>query len=153
MKIYLIQHGDSLDKTVDPERPLSTKGKKDIQSLATFLSQLNIKVNRIFHSGKLRAKQTAEILSKSIHSQNGISILPGIEPEDLISPIAYEIESWQEDVLLAGHLPFMSKLVSKLITKDDINPVVDFEPGTMVCLEKIAATRWLIRWMLRPELY
>lgn len=163
MKVYLVQHGESLEKEIDSTRPLSAKGQKDIHALAEFLSQHKIQVSRIYHSGILRAQQTAEILasrilnkdlnSKDSRSSNAVSILKGLEPTDPVAPIAYEIESWDEDTLLAGHMPFMSKLVSKLTIKDDLNPVVNYEPGSIVCLEKIEQTKWLIRWMIRPDQY
>ena len=152
MKLYLVQHGDSLEKESDPERPLSAKGIKEIEMLAEFLSTRMPMVSTIFHSGKLRAKQTAELVALKISSNNGVQKLFGIEPTDPIAPMAYEIESWSEDTMLAGHLPFMSKLVSKLTTGDESIPIVNYEPGSIVCLEKIIEKKWLIQWMLRPTL-
>lgn len=73
MKIYLVQHGDSLDKDIDPERPLSDQGQKDIQLLSNFLSPLKIEVSCVYHSGKLRAQQTAESLSGHIFSKMALS--------------------------------------------------------------------------------
>lgn len=150
MKLYLVQHGDSLEKEINPERPLSHKGLEDIKSLAEFLAPRIPIVSTIFHSGKLRAQQTAELLAEKITNKNGVHKLPGIEPTDPVAPMAYEIESWDEDTIVAGHLPFMAKLVSKLTTGDENMPTVAYEPGSMVCLEKVAEKKWLILWMVRP---
>ena len=152
MKLYLVQHGESLEKEINPERPLSPKGTEDIKILAEFLSIRIPVVSTIFHSGKLRAKQTAELMALKITNKNGVQKLLGIEPTDFIAPIAYEIESWDEDTIVAGHLPFMAKLVSKLTTGDEAVSTVAYEPGSIVCLEKVTEKKWLILWMLRPTL-
>jgi phosphohistidine phosphatase len=65
MKLYLAQHGDSLPEQVNPERPLSERGREDVRRLAEFLGGTGIQVRRVYHSGKLRARQTAELLGIS----------------------------------------------------------------------------------------
>lgn len=85
-----------------------------------------------------------------ITNKNGVQKLLDIEPTDSIVPIAYEIESWDEDTIIAGHLPFMAKLVLKLTTGDETVPTVAYEPGSIVCLEKVVAKKRRILWILRP---
>ena len=63
MKLYLVQHGEACAKDVDPDRPLTDAGKADVERLAAFLGQVGIRVDRVIHSGKLRAVQTAERLA------------------------------------------------------------------------------------------
>lgn len=151
MKIYLVQHGDSVEKEINPERPLSEKGNKDIKRLTQYLSLLRIQVGSSFHSGKLRAKQTATLLTTGITSLNPLQVKAGLEPMDSVLPIANDIAKLQEDVLLVGHLPFMEKLVGKLVVGDENSKLVHFQPGTIVCLEKFDE-KWAINWMIRPEL-
>ena len=55
MKLYLVQHGEACAKDVDPERPLTDQGNADTDRLAAFLKQAGIQVERVIHSGKLRA--------------------------------------------------------------------------------------------------
>ena len=152
MKLYLVQHGEACTKEVDPKRPLTDKGLADIERLAAFLEQTGIRIERVIHSGKLRARQTAEGLAKTI--------APGIEPEisGLINPndnpkvFDWQSESWDRDTLIVGHLPFLAKLVSHLMISDDEKPFIAFQPGSMVCLEHDNNTNWLLNWMIRPEL-
>ncbi|CAM2944490.1 phosphohistidine phosphatase SixA [Legionella pneumophila] len=118
MKIYLVQHGDSLDKDIDPERPLSDQGQKDIQLLSNFLSPLKIEVSCVYHSGKLRAQQTAESLSGHIFSKNGVESRAGLEPLDDVIPLAKEINQLKQNMMFVGHLPFMNKLVSQLVAEE-----------------------------------
>ena len=64
MKLYLVQHGEAHAKNVDPERPLTERGHGDVARLAAFLSRAGVRVERVIHSGKLRAEQTAGVLAK-----------------------------------------------------------------------------------------
>ena len=75
-----------------------------------------------------------------------------INPMDMPTVIAEEIGQWQQDVLIVGHLPFLAKLVTLLVSDHEDPAIVSFTPGTMVCLEQIDIGEWQINWMLRPEL-
>jgi phosphohistidine phosphatase len=55
-------------------------------------------------------------------------------------------------VLLLGHLPFMGKLVARLVAGDEDKPVAAFVPGSVIYLEQGEAGHWAITWMVRPEL-
>ena len=63
MKLYVVQHGDAVQKDINPDRPLSEMAQTQIRRLAKLLKASGILPVRIFHSGKLRAKQTAELMS------------------------------------------------------------------------------------------
>jgi phosphohistidine phosphatase len=152
MRLYLVQHGDALPKEVDPDRPLSEKGRADVQCLASFLKG-RMRVSRVVQSGKTRAHQTAEILASALAPGRGIEVISGIDPLDPPEPIAREIQNWTEDTLMAGHEPFMGKLVTRLINEREEPLIVSFLPGTVVCLERQEEDgRWILLWMLRPEL-
>lgn len=155
MKVYLIQHGDSLEKEINELRPLSETGKKDIEKMANFLTPAKLTVGNIFHSGKLRAEQTAEIIKKAFHYNKKTQMKSGLEPMDPVDPIAKEINDFSADMILVGHLPFMAKLAGKLISDDENKLTVAFQPGSMVCLQKNEnnPNLWVVRWMLRPELF
>ena len=63
MRLYLVQHGEAMSKDENPERPLTAKGRKNVTKTAKFLKKKGIRVRKIFHSTKLRAKQTAQIIA------------------------------------------------------------------------------------------
>ncbi len=151
MRLYLVQHGDALPEEVDPARPLSANGRADAERVATLLAGQVLGIARVLHSGKTRAEQTAELLAGEIARGAPLQAVRGMNPLDDPEPWVQEIDAWTEDVMLVGHLPFMSRLVSRLLTGDTDTPVVAFEPGTVVCLERDAG-RWTIAWMLRPLL-
>jgi phosphohistidine phosphatase len=121
-----------------------------VERLAAFLRQAGLGVPVIVHSGKARAKQTAEILAGA--SRGRIEALSGLDPKDPPEPIAREAEDWKDDVMLVGHLPFMGRLASRLVTKSDDRDIVTFRPGSLVCLERTGEGSWTLIWMIRPEL-
>jgi len=152
MKLYLVRHGDYLVDASNPAGALSRKGKDNIQNLADFLKSSSIHVSSFFHSGKLRAQQTADLLSKSVVCNDKVTARSGLDPLDDVIPIANEIEAIEEDVLLVGHLPFLGKLVAKLIINDENRELVIFNPGTMICLEQVGNKHWVINWIMNASL-
>ena len=153
MKLYLAQHGSAVPTEDDPGRPLGEQGGQDVRSMASRLGDAGIQVTRVWHSGKLRAEQTAEILAKRILSGRKVECIKGLGPNDPVAEFASDADVWDEDMLVVGHLPFMSRLVSLLMVGDAEHELVRFSPGSVVCLERDAADRWCIVWMLRPELF
>ena len=136
---------------MDPDRPLSPQGRKDVEQLAAFLKG-RVRVARILHSGKTRARQTAELLAAAVAESPAIDTISGIDPLDPPEPLASKLHNWNEDALIVGHQPFMGKLVARLIVGAEEPGIVTFEPGTLVCLERGSDAHWAVAAMLRPEL-
>ncbi|OGT53323.1 MAG: phosphohistidine phosphatase SixA [Gammaproteobacteria bacterium RIFCSPHIGHO2_12_FULL_42_13] len=153
MRLYLARHGESIVKENMHEPSLSEQGKKDILLLATFLKTINIRVSNIFHSGKLRTQQTAELLSTGITCATAIQPIAGLDPSDDVTLMVNEIMKWEYDTLLVGHLPFMSKFVGKLIADNEYKEIMFFYPGSFVCLEQVEDSNWVIEYALHPRLF
>jgi phosphohistidine phosphatase len=152
MKLFLVQHGEACAKAVDPDRPLTDRGRADVGRLADFLLKAGVRAERVIHSGKLRARQTAERLGDAIAPGVALEASGLINPNDNPKAFDWQSESWDRDTLVVGHLPFMARLVSHLVTGDEDRPVSAFQPGSVVCLEHDEDARWLVAWMIRPEL-
>ncbi|MGD2136658.1 MAG: phosphohistidine phosphatase SixA [Gammaproteobacteria bacterium] len=152
MKLYLVQHGEALPKAEDPERPLSEAGTRDVQAMAAFLKAAGIRAGRVWHSGKRRAEQTADILARVVLSGGKTAAIQGIKPNDPVGDFVVDADVWEEDTVVVGHLPFMSRLVSLLTFGDPEHAVVSYSPGSVVCLERQAPHHWVVLWMQRPEL-
>jgi phosphohistidine phosphatase len=150
MRLYLFQHGESLEKEEDAHRALSEAGVADVERMAAFLARAGVKASRVLHSGKTRARQTAEIVAQSM-TDTTLHPLFGIDPLDDVLPIADIVEDWNEDTAIVGHLPFMARLVSYLTVGDPKSEITAYEPGSVVCLER-GEHGWEIEWMLRPSL-
>ena len=151
MKLYLVQHGEASSKETDPRRPLTEQGKEDVKRLSEFLKRAGVKVDRVLHSGKLRAAQTAELLANAIAPDVELEESGLINPNDNPKAFDWQSESWDRDTLIVGHLPFMAKLVSHLLIEDENKPITAYQPGSIVCLER-ENSHWQINWMMRPEL-
>lgn len=152
MKLYLVQHAESKRKEEDHTRSLSDRGWKDIRKTANYAKEhLRIKVEQIVHSGKLRAKQTAEVLAEHLNPPKAVITDTNLEP--LADPKAWKkrLVETTEDIMLVGHLPYLSKLASYLLAGDENKEVIAFRMGGIVCLERDQQRRWTIHWMITPD--
>jgi phosphohistidine phosphatase len=103
----------------------------------------------VWHSGKRRAEQTAEVLAAALAPGMPVA-RAGLDPKDPADRVAQEAAAWEDDVMLVGHLPFMARLAGRLVAGGE-DAGVAFTPGSVLCLER-DQHRWTIAWMLRPEL-
>ena len=150
MLVYLIQHGDAKREEEDPSRPLSEKGIRDVKGVASHISRLNIGVEEVLHSGKLRAKQTAEIISEKWKIEKSISQTDGLAPQDDASIWAERLKTRTDSLMLVGHLPHLGKLASLLLCSEKERNFVAFKMGRVVCLKR-NDTGWSLQWMITPE--
>ena len=81
MNLYLVQHAEARPKKEDPKRPLSEKGRADIQKVAAYAARhTSIELGQINHSGKTRARQTAEALAEFLQPAEGVSQVADLAP-------------------------------------------------------------------------
>lgn len=152
MALFLVQHGTSVPKEADPECPLSDEGRDTVERIARDAADHNIEVNLIKHSGKTRARQTAEIMAYFLKPPGGIQESRGLDPLDDVA-LATKGLTGAEDIMLVGHLPFMERLASYLITGTADRTVVKFQNGGIVRLDRAPETGvWFIKWTLMPEI-
>ncbi|MCK5231242.1 MAG: phosphohistidine phosphatase SixA [Desulfobulbaceae bacterium] len=152
MNLYLVQHGLSLSKDQDPECGLSGQGKEIVELIADSARSHGVKIRAIRHSEKKRARETAEIFNKHFTPAGGISEQSGLKPLDDVTSIADSLTN-AEDIMLVGHLPFMERLAAFLITGSQDKPVVKFQNGGIVCLEKDSETGdWYVKWTMLPHI-
>jgi len=151
MKVYLVRHGEAVSSQFDPQRPLSEEGIADIRKVASFIKPLEISVEHIRHSGKLRAAQTAEILAGAVLVQKDCSAHKDLGPNDDVTIIADELDAYDTDMILVGHLPFLANLASLLVAGKQTANVVAFDAGSIACLNRRDPGQWQICWMVTPE--
>jgi phosphohistidine phosphatase len=70
MHLYLVRHGEAKSGQEDSERPLNNCGREEVDRVSRAAAKKGMAASRIFHSDKLRAKETAEIL-RSFTYQGG----------------------------------------------------------------------------------
>ena len=151
MALYLVQHGKSLPKEIDPDPGLSPEGIAETERTARLAANLGLKIGGILRSGKTRAKETAEILAAALQPPGGIRESPGLNPLDDVSP--WSSPRPDENLMLVGHLPFMERLAALLLTGSQEKPVIAFQNSGIVCMDLDARKdNWVIRWALVPKL-
>jgi phosphohistidine phosphatase len=117
--------------------------------MAELAARLNIEVADIRHSGKLRADQTAEALEQVLGVKR--RQVPGLGPNDDINPVAREVSSLEESIVIVGHLPFLGRLAAFLLCQDESLPVVAFKNAGIVRLDRNEDGRWSLVWNIPPE--
>ena len=152
MAIFLVQHGKSLSKDVDPDQGLSEQGILDTKRMAKVAKGYGIPVSGISHSGKTRARMTAEIFELALKPKNGILQVDEMAPLDDVATFAKTINP-NKNRMFVGHLPFMEKLTSFLIAGSVTKPVFKFQNGGILCLDLYPETKsWAIKWSLMPKI-
>ena len=152
MNLYLVQHGKAVDKEVDPERPLAQEGVADVEAVATFLKNARLDIPEVWHSGKARARQTAERLATRIAPKGNVVEREGLAPKEPVKPLQGELDKREDDLMIVGHMPFMAKLAGLLLAGDKDAVPVAFQMGGIVCLERRPDGTWAVRWMVIPDL-
>src|SRR5262249_4860472 len=115
MTIYLMQHAQAVREEIDLQRPLSEEGLAAIGRVAARVAQLGLAIEQVYHSGKLRARQTAEALASALPRQPRVTVRHDLNPKDSPAPLARWLrEEGQKtgagDLVVVGHLPVLEKL-------------------------------------------
>jgi phosphohistidine phosphatase len=158
VRVYLVRHGEAKPKEVDPERGLTTAGRREVEAVARAVAEAAAEVPRIWHSGKRRAAETAETLARFLATRREEPVESrarhGLEPDDPVAPVAAELSGSQTDVALVGHLPFLSRLAAQLLGVEAAGGgLLEFQPASALCLERPeVGDRWTIRWFVGPEI-
>jgi phosphohistidine phosphatase len=152
MALFLVQHGKSLPADQDPRKGLSQEGIAETERIAQLAKEYGVHVSKITHSGKTRARQTAEIFEAALKPSGGIHERGGLNPLDDVTLFAESIDNIEESMLV-GHLPFMERLAAYLVTGSFEKPVFKFQNSGIVCLDRDPGTEsWMIKWTLMPHI-
>jgi phosphohistidine phosphatase len=151
MRLLLARHGHAMDKQTDPRCPLSEDGRAEVEKIAAILKEKGATVDRIFHSGKPRAAETAEILGRAIAPECEPESMDGMNPLDPCEAAAREIPRYKCDLMLVSHLPFLGNLLYRLVELEPGTSPVIFTTGTVVCLKKAPKAGWQLAWSASPK--
>jgi phosphohistidine phosphatase len=127
--VYLVHHGDAVGPDVDPRRPLSTRGRREAERIAADAAARGARPTLVWHSGKLRAKQTAETFWRACNALAEFSATRDLQPDDRPQWIRDRLRAESRDVLIAGHFPHLPRLFA-LMTEG----AEDFPPHGAVAL-------------------
>ena len=148
MQLYLVQHGQAKTEDEDPERPLTDQGVEDVARVANHaVAQLGVRPTRVFHSGKTRARQTAEAWGELLDAdvEQDDALAPNDDPTNWLE----RLRSEPDDLMLVGHLPHLARLAGLLLIGAADRSVVKFCPGGLVGLER-TNTGWVVSVVVPP---
>ena len=148
MLLYLAHHGDAVGPGEDPQRPLSSLGRAQVDRLSEQAAQRAVRPGAIWHSGKLRARQTAEAYWRACNPLAEFSAARWMQPGD--PPlIAERLLGETRDILLAGHMPHLDRLLRHLLADPTPLPA-RFPFNGLVVVEQVE-TGWEERWRVDAE--
>ncbi|QDQ43059.1 SixA phosphatase family protein [Methylacidiphilum kamchatkense] len=152
MDLVLIQNAEAIPKELDPDRPLTARGMEVALQLGKFLKFAGINPKKIFHSPKDRSRQTAEIVAKALSKRIKLQLLKGLLPGDSISDLLKEIKKIEEDSIIVGHEPTLSKLAVRLLVKNKVSPFFQMEPASCLWLYYHAGEKgWFLKGFFRSQ--
>jgi phosphohistidine phosphatase len=132
--IYLVHHAEAVGPDVDPQRPLSPGGRAHADRLAMQAAERGVKPAVILHSGKLRARQTAEAFWRTCNPLAEFSAAGGLRPDDSPGRVRDLVTGEEREVMLVGHMPSLPRIYRLLVSADDAPPH-DFPLHGIVALE------------------
>ena len=114
MNVFLVHHADAVGPDVDPQRPVSTIGRRQADALALQLKAAGCVPAVIWHSGKLRARQTAEAMLRVCNPFAEFKMIRGLRPDDPPDWVRDLLTGESRDVMLVGHMPSLPAIASAL---------------------------------------
>lgn len=121
--LYIVRHAKSSWKDPgfnDIERPLNERGKNDIREAAQRLEQEGVKPDLVLTSPAVRAYDTAKVLANKLMEDNSHLLVE----DDLYLPDPRTLQARVRNlgdrfdtVMLVGHEPSLSALISHFLTK------------------------------------
>jgi phosphohistidine phosphatase len=127
--LYLIHHGEAVGPELDARRPLSPRGQVQAERVAADAASRGARPAVVWHSGKLRAKQTAEAFWRACNPLAELAATRDVQPDDPPQRIRDRLRTESRDVAIAGHFPYLPRLIALLL-----GGVEDFPPHGMVAL-------------------
>lgn len=163
MELFLFRHGEAGKRlqsgSKDFDRPLTSTGQKEIESISISLKKLKINFDRIITSPLKRAHQTAVIVSNVFAIEDRVEDWGELKPEGNRLELYKKLSQLKSDLslLIIGHQPYLGEMIGDLIFDHD----GDNDPRIILKksgLAKIVITSLMptmkgeLRWLLSPKL-
>ncbi len=160
-EIYVLRHGIAIERgtrgyTKDSDRPLTPEGCKKMRRIARMLRRFKLSFDLILSSPYVRARQTAEIVAKVLKAEDRMKFSEHLaaegDAEELVEQLRRLYHSPQS-ILLVGHEPDLSQLISVLLTGQP-NLALTLKKGGLCKLnvQRLVYGRCAtLEWLLTPR--
>jgi phosphohistidine phosphatase len=115
LKLFLVHHAEAVGPEVDTRRPLSTRGEAQAAHAADEAAVRGARPDVVWHSGKLRSRQTAQAFWRACNALAEFKASPDLQPDDPPSRIRDRLRGETRDILIAGHFPHLLRLLELLL--------------------------------------
>ena len=158
MEIYILRHGIAVERGTpgnkkDSDRPLTPEGEQKMHQIAEAILGMELKFDLILSSPYKRAEQTANIVASELDEE--VTFTEFLEPDGNALELIAEINDEKpQRVLLVGHEPYLSQLISVLTTGDS-DAAIELKKGGLCKLttDKLTFGRCAtLNWLLTPKL-
>jgi phosphohistidine phosphatase len=155
LTLYLLRHADAGDPTAwtgdDADRPLSKKGRRQSKRLAAHLQDLDVQVDAILTSPKVRASATAKIVGGGVGSKPVVDERLAVDfGFEALAAVIAGLPPETGSVMLVGHDPDFSDALSWLV-----GAALPMRKGALAVIDLpergVGAGRGLLRWLLPPD--
>jgi phosphohistidine phosphatase len=160
MNLFLLRHGLAVEPgtagySKDADRPLTPKGRRKLRRAAQTMKALGLSFDLILSSPYLRARQTAAILAKALDAKERLELSGALAPGNATREIIECLHRLPvpDNVLLVGHEPGLSQLISLLVAGDS-GLSVSMKKGGLCKLsaESLKPGRCAtLEWLLTPK--
>lgn len=143
MLISIMRHGLAVERghpdyPDDAARPLTRKGARRIARIVRGLRRLDLSIDRILSSPHYRCRQTADIAAAELQLPpttvvDSKNLMPGANPIALVQDLFNQ--PMPNSVLVVGHQPELTELISLLITGDVHAVDVPMKKGAVALVE------------------
>jgi phosphohistidine phosphatase len=161
MNLYILRHGLAVDHGApgyakDADRPLTPKGERKLGRIADAMDELELSFDLILSSPYTRARQTAEIVAEALGACKKLKFSDALTPHGSFKKLIEWLnrcKSLPDDVLLVGHEPYLSGLISLLVSGDSTFSVVMRKGGLCkLSIESLKHGRCAaLEWLLTPR--
>ncbi len=120
MKVHFIRHAHAIERSTllsDEHRNLTCRGRKRFRLVASCLRKIDIDPDLIMVSPKVRAVQTAEILSEALRFNGEVQIHLDLEYGPDLTTLANLMKANPEarEIVIIGHEPSLGEVIGKLL--------------------------------------
>ena len=161
MNLYILRHAIAIERGTpgyenDAERPLTPKGERKLGRIARAMRRLDLELDLVLTSPYVRARQTAERVVEVLKLEKRMeftdTLIPGGDSTALVNLISSHPQA-PENVLLVGHEPYLSGLVSLLVAGAE-GFVVELKKGGLckLTVDQLKHGRCAeLSWLLTPK--
>jgi|ERR1039458_9724753 phosphohistidine phosphatase len=161
MNLYILRHGIAVEPGTpgcikDADRPLAPEGERKLRRITEAMEALGLGFDLILSSPYLRARQTAEIVAEARKPHKRLeysdSLTPGGSTKKLVEFLD-RLQPSPDSVLLVGHEPFLSGLISLLVAGNEGFCVVMKKGGLCkLAIDSLKHGRCaVLEWLLTPK--